>query len=92
MYTDMAIAMLTKGCADTHTDKKLWIYQGKKIKVSVEWGIWILTKQLHYNCQENLNPSDVVEVQAVVGEDYSDTAFQFGAVVTAKLRSGDESS
>jgi hypothetical protein len=37
-----------------------------------------------------VNPSDVVEVQAVVGRDHGDTAFQFGAVVTAKLWSGDE--
>jgi hypothetical protein len=38
----------------------------------------------------NVNPSDVVGVQAVVGWDHGDTAFQFGAAVTAKLRSGYE--
>jgi hypothetical protein len=38
----------------------------------------------------NVNPSDVVELQAVAGGDHGDTAFQFGAAVTAKLRSGYE--
>ncbi len=37
-----------------------------------------------------MNPSDVVEVQAVVGGDHGDTPFQFGVAVTAKLRCGNE--
>jgi hypothetical protein len=38
----------------------------------------------------NTHPSDVVNVQAVVSRDHGDTAFQFGAAVTAQLQSGDE--
>jgi hypothetical protein len=32
-----AIAMLTKGNADIHTDSKVWIYQGKETEETVEW-------------------------------------------------------
>ena len=34
---------------------------------------------------KNVNPSDVLSVQAVVGGDHGDTAFQFGASVSVKL-------
>jgi hypothetical protein len=34
---------------------------------------------------KNVNPSDVLSVQVVVGGDHGDTAFQFGASVSVKL-------
>jgi hypothetical protein len=90
-----AIAILTKGHADIHTDSKVWIYQGKEIEDMVEWWDMDLDKavarQLLRGLKSwNVNPSDVVEVQAVVGGDHGNTTFQFRVAVTAKLRSGDE--
>ncbi len=35
--TQMAIAMLTKGHADIHTDSKEWIYQSKEIEEMFKW-------------------------------------------------------
>jgi hypothetical protein len=37
---------------------------------------------------KNVNPSDVLSVQVVVGGDHGDTAFQFGASVSVKLCDG----
>ena len=83
-----AIAMLMKGHADIHTDSKVWVYEGKAIEETVEW--WeididkAITQQLARELEsQNVNPLDVVSVQAVVGGDHGDTAFQFGAAVTA---------
>ncbi len=37
-----------------------------------------------------MNPSDLVEVQAMVGGDHGNIAFQLEAAVTDKLRNGAE--
>ena len=37
---------------------------------------------------KSAKPADVVRVQAVVGGDHGDTAFQFGASVSAELSDG----
>ena len=42
----------------------------------------------HHLMSKNVNPSDVLSVQAVVGDDHGDTAFQFGAFVSVKLCDG----
>jgi hypothetical protein len=85
----MAIVKLTKGHADIHTGSKVWIYQGTDgWDMDLDKAIALrLSREL---ASRNMNPSDMVEVQAVVGGDHGDTAFQFGAAVTAKLGSGDE--
>ena len=36
----------------------------------------------HHLMSKNVNPSDVLSVQAVVGGDHGDTAFPFGASVS----------
>ena len=93
--TQTAIEMLTKGHADIHTDSKVWMYQGKDIEATVEWwemdiDIAIAQRLCRELQSRNVNASDVLEVQTVVGGDHGDTAFQFGAVVTVKLQSGDD--
>ncbi len=56
----------------------------------VEW----MEKDLHTEIEvqllrclksRGLRPSDVKAVKAVVGGDHSDTAFQFGAAITAEM-------
>ncbi len=37
---------------------------------------------------KNVNPSDVLSVQVVVGGNHGDTAFQFGSSVSVKLCDG----
>ena len=93
--TQMAITMLKKCHVDVyHTNSKVWIYQGKDVEEMVEWWDFDLDKAISQRLlreltSRNLDPSDVVEVQAVVGGDHGDIAFQFGAVVTDKLQSVD---
>ena len=93
--TQTAVGELTNGHADVQTGTKLWTYQGKDIEETVEWWELDLDIAIAQRLQRELlscstSPSDVVNVQAVVGGDHGNTAFQFGAAVTAKLQSGDE--
>jgi hypothetical protein len=41
-----AIAVLTKGHADIHTDSKVWIYPGKEIEETVKWWDMDLVKAI----------------------------------------------
>ena len=70
-----------------------WIYDGKEREETVEW----TEKDLHTEIEvqllrclksRGLRPSDVQAVQAVVGGDHGDTAFQFGAAITAEMHDG----
>ena len=93
--TQTAVGKLTTGHADVKTGMKLWTYQGKENEETVEWWELELDKAIAQRLERellsrNTHPSDVVNVQAVVGGDHGDTAFQFGAAVTVKLQSGDE--
>jgi hypothetical protein len=47
----------------------------------------IFTRRLRCNCR-GMRPCDVKSVQAVVGGDHGNTAFQFGAAITAEMHDG----
>ena len=92
--TQNEMSMLTKGHTKVYTGSILWTYEGKSRKETVEWS----EKHLHTEIEtqlcrilrsRNVKPSDVLAVEAVVGGDHGDTAFQFGAAVTATLVSGE---
>ena len=90
-----AIGKLTEGHVNIQTGSKLWTYQGKDIEETVEcWEIDLdkaIAQRLEREVMSwNTTPSDVVHVQAVVGGDHGDTAFQFGAAITVHLKSGDK--
>ena len=70
----------TKVLAGIHIVSKVWMYQGKDIEKTVDWWEMDIDKAIaNWLCRElqsrDANPSDVVEVRAVVGGDRSNTAF-----------------
>ena len=90
-----AIGKLTEGHVNIQTGSKLWTYQGKDIEETVEWWEIDLDQAIAQRLERelvsrNTTPSDVVHVQAVVGGDHGDMAFQFGAAITVHLKSGDK--
>ena len=85
--------ILAEGHTKVHTSSMSWIYDGKEREETVEWR----EKDLHTEIEVQLlrclksrgmRPSDVKAVQAVVGGDHGDTAFQFGAAITAEMHDG----
>jgi len=70
-----------------------WIYEGKEREETVEWmekdlPTEIEVQLLRYLKSRGMRPSDVKAFQAVVGGDHGDTAFQFGAAITAEMHDG----
>jgi hypothetical protein len=73
--TQTAVFELTNGHADVLIGRKLWTYQGKDIEETIEWWELELDKAIAQRLQQELlsrstSPSDVVNVQAVVGGDH----------------------
>ena len=88
--TQKSVSILAVGHTKVHTGSMPWIYEGKEREETVEW----TEKDLHTEIEAQLlrflksrgmRPSGVKAVQAVVGGDHGDTAFQFGAAITAEM-------
>jgi len=91
--TQKSVSILAVGHTKVHTGSMPWIYEGKEREEMVEW----TEKDLHTEIEVQLlrclksrgmRLSDVKAVQAVVGGDHGDTAFQFGAAITAEMHDG----
>ena len=91
--TQRSVSILAEGHTKVHTGSMPWIYDGKEREETVEW----TEKDLHTEIEvqllrclksQGMRPSDVKAVQAVVGGDHGDTAFQFGAAITAEMHDG----
>jgi hypothetical protein len=91
--TQRSMSILAEGHTKVHTVSMSWIYDGKEREETVVWR----EKDLHTEIEVQLlrclksrgmKPSDVKAVQAVVGGDHCDTAFQFGAAITAEMHDG----
>jgi hypothetical protein len=85
-----SIDMLAEGHSKVHYGKIEFNYNGKEkaeIIESIEKNIHeeiCIYLQRHLNSQ-SITPSNVERVQAVVGGDHGDTAFQFGAYISVHL-------
>jgi hypothetical protein len=84
---------LAVGHTKVHTGSMYWIYEGKEREEMVEWTekdfhTEIEVQLLRWLKNRGMRPSDVKAVQAVVGGDHGDTAFQFGAAITAEMHDG----
>ena len=78
--------VVTYGCIN-------FTYEGKPQQEFIEWSEKRIDDEISRYLQRHLQshsvkPADVVYVQAVVGGDHGDTAFQFGASVSAELSDG----
>jgi hypothetical protein len=91
--TQRSVSILAEGHTKVHTGSMPWIYYGKEREERVEW----TEKDLHIEIEvqllrclksQGMRPSDVKAVQVVVGEDHGNTAFQFGAAITAEMHDG----
>jgi hypothetical protein len=91
--TQKSVSILAVGHTKVHTGSMPWIYEGKEREETVEW----TEKDLHTEIEvqllrclksRDMRPSDVKAVQAVIGGDHSDTAFQFEASITAEMHDG----
>lgn len=84
------VSMLADGHSEVHVDKIQWKYSDDKKEETVEWSEKKINKEIEIQLARELKgrgvtPSDVYKVQAVIGGDHGDTAFQFGAAITAIL-------
>jgi hypothetical protein len=69
-------------------------YEGKQQEEFIEWSekriADIIARYLQRHLQsKSAKPADVLCIQAVAGGDHGDTAFQFGASVSAELSGGE---
>ncbi len=88
-----SINMLSKGHGVVHYGSINFTYEGKQRKEFIEWSEKRIDDKIARYLQRHLqsksaNPADVLHVQAVIGGDHSDGAFQFGASVSAELSDG----
>jgi hypothetical protein len=91
--TRRGIGMLSQGHGVISYGCINFTYEGKPQQEFIEWSEkWIDNEIARYS-QRHLQshfvkPANVVHVQAVVGGDHGNTAFQFGASVSAELNDG----
>ncbi len=69
-------------------------YEGKQQEEFIEWSEKRIDDEIARYLQRHLQsksakPADVLRIQAVAGGDHGDTAFQFGASVSAELSGGE---
>ena len=91
--TQRSVSILAQGHTKVYTGSMPWIYEGKEREETVEWTekdlhTEIEVQLLRYLKSRGMRPSDVKAVQAVVGGDHGNTAFQFGAAITAEMHDG----
>ncbi len=90
--TRQSVDMLADGHCKVHYGSMEFTYNGKEKAEFIEWTEKNIEDEIAVNLQQHLNskliaPSKVECVQAVVGGDHGDTAFQFGASVSVNLTS-----
>jgi hypothetical protein len=91
--TKKNVSMLSEGRGVVHYDSIDFTLEGKTLTEFIEWTeksiddkiAWYLQRHL---MSKNVNPSDGLSVQVVVGGNHGETAFQFGASVSVKLCDG----
>jgi hypothetical protein len=91
--TRRCVSMLSEGHGDVSYGCINFTYEGKQQQEFIEWSEKRIDDEIARYLQRHLQsksakPADVVRVQAVVGGDHGDTAFQFGASVSAELSDG----
>ena len=91
--TRTKVSMLSEGHGVVHYNSINFTFEGKTQTEFIEWTEKSIDDEIARYLQrhltsKNVNPSDVLSVQAVVGGDHGDTAFQFGASVSVKLCDG----
>jgi len=89
--TRRSVDMLAEGHSDILYGSLEFMYDDKDKAEFIEWTEKNIHDEICLNLQRHLTsksvlPSDVVHVQAVVGGNHGDTAFQFGAKVSVHLR------
>ena len=93
--TRTKVSMLSEGHGVVHYNSINFTFEGKIQTEFIEWTEKSIDDEIARYLQrhltsKNVNPSDVLSVQAVVGGDHGDTAFQFGASVSVKLCDGNK--
>ena len=91
--TRTKVSMLSEGHGVVHYNSINFTFEGKTQTEFIEWTEKSIDDEIARYLQrhltsKNVNPSDVLSVQAVVGGDHGDTAFQFGASVSVNLCDG----
>jgi hypothetical protein len=91
--TQKSVSLLAVGHTKVHTGSMPWIYEGKEREKTVEWMEKVLHTEIEVQLlrclkSRGMRPYDVKSVQAVVGGDHGDTAFQFGAAIAAEMHDG----
>jgi hypothetical protein len=88
--TQKNMSMLSEGHGGMHYNSIDFTFEGKTQTEFIGWtekstdGEIARYLQRHL-MSKNVNPTDVLSVQVVVGGDHGNTAFQFGASVSVKL-------
>ena len=82
--------MLAEGHTEVNYRSMEFTYNGKEKAEFVEWTEKNIHEEIAVYLQQHLtsksiDPSETVHIQAVVGGDHGDTAFQFGASVSVEL-------
>jgi hypothetical protein len=82
--------MLAEGHTQVNYGSMEFTYNGKEKAEFVEWTEKNIQEEIAVYLQRHLtsksiDPSEIVRIQAVVGGDHGDTAFQFGASVSVEL-------
>jgi hypothetical protein len=88
------IGMLSKGHGVVNYGCINFTYEGKQQEEFIEWSEKRIDGEIarylqHHLQSKSAKPADVLCIQAVAGGDHGDTAFQFGASVSAELRGGE---
>ena len=81
-------SILAEGHSVIHTGSTQWMYDSREKEETVECS----EKDIHSKLEillirelKGRDPSDVKAVQAVIGGDHGETAFDFGAAITSEL-------
>jgi hypothetical protein len=87
------VGMLSKGHGVVKYGCINFTYEGKQQEEFIEWSEKRIDDEIARYLQQHLQsksakPADVLHIQAVAGGDHGNTAFQFGASVSAELSDG----
>ncbi len=88
--TRRGVHMLAEGHTEVNYGSMEFTYDGKEKAEFIEWTEKNIHEEIAVYLQRHLtsksiDPSEIVRIQAVIGGDHRDTAFQFGASVSVEL-------